>query len=128
MLLLSILILSVLFTIFSIPQQYTRPNRIILNSTIVQDGKYDHIAIALKTGKDVALKRTPIQFLTFLSRVKNVIMIGEAPGVFVGDVPMIDVYTNLYKQKRSEEELKPDENSLGWKSDAHKNIPVFLFD
>lgn len=56
---------------------------------------FEKWAIALKTGKDVALKRTPIQLMTFLAPVRNIIMIGEEPGVFVADVPMVDVVSKL---------------------------------
>lgn len=109
------------------------------------DPNFNNFAVALKTGKDVALTRTPIQILTYLSKLKNMIIIGEAPHVFVGNHEMVDVYTHLYDnltetktskrhvrdslQKRtstnSKSESKPDENSLGWKSDAHKNLPGF---
>lgn len=61
---------------------------------VTNSSRWDKYAFALKTGKDVALRRTPIQLMTFLAPVKNIILIGEAPGVFVGDVPMIDVCTN----------------------------------
>ncbi len=108
------------------PRRYPAMHYQFLGPKQTKDAKYDHIAIALKTGKDVALKRTPIQLLTFLYKLRNVVLIGEAPGVSVGDIPMLDVYSGLYtstKYKR-DDELKPDESSLGWKADAHKNIPV----
>jgi hypothetical protein len=131
MLLLGLSLGGILFTIVSLSTSGYSEKRVYFNNqTITKRARYDHIAIALKTGENVALKRTPIQFLTFLSPVKNVIMIGEAPGVWVGNVPMVDVYTNLYskKEKRSiGAELIPDENSPGWKADAHKNIPVVQF-
>ncbi|KAI8905174.1 hypothetical protein EDD86DRAFT_182583, partial [Gorgonomyces haynaldii] len=90
--------------------------------------KWSKYAFALKTGKDVALTRTPIQILTFLKHIDNVILIGEAPGVSVGSIPMLDVYTHLYddlKEKREDKEVIPDESSLGWKADAHKNMPGY---
>jgi hypothetical protein len=59
--------------------------------------KWDDFAIAVKTGREVALERVPIQLLTFLSDVKNKIIIGDGPNVTIGDYEMIDVYTNLYK-------------------------------
>lgn len=62
------------------------------------DPTWDSWAIALKTGQDVALTRTPIQLLTFLSSVRNKIVIGEAPGVTIGDQEMIDVFTGLYEK------------------------------
>ena len=69
---------------------------------------WDDFAIALKTGSDVALQRVPIQLLTFLSDVKNKIIIGDRPNVTVGDYEMIDVYTNLYNY--SEPSLKKSKN------------------
>ena len=62
------------------------------------DPAWDAWAIALKTGQDVALSRTPIQLLTFLSSVRNKIVIGEAPGVTIGNQEMIDVFTGLYEK------------------------------
>jgi hypothetical protein len=115
-------------------RKYTPHHYSTVEPSRLKEVRYDHLAVALKTGKDVALSRTPIQLLTFLYKIKNVVMIGEAPGVMVGDIPMLDVYTNLYEKtpnrlhKREETEVKPDENSLGWKSDAHKNIPVLGID
>lgn len=107
--------------------------------------KYDRYAVALKTGKEVALQRTPVQILTFLSQINNVILIGEAPGVSVGKYKMVDVFTHLYdkypvdeprktmhkrsmhnaKAKTGDREVKPDEASMGWKADAHKNFPGY---
>ncbi|KAJ3042522.1 hypothetical protein HDV00_007056 [Rhizophlyctis rosea] len=58
---------------------------------------YDHFAVALKTGQDMALTRAPVQLMTYLKAIRNMIVIGEAPGVFIGDIEMIDVYSDLYK-------------------------------
>ncbi|KAJ3304497.1 hypothetical protein HDV03_002706 [Kappamyces sp. JEL0829] len=100
-------------------------------------------AIALKTGQDVALKRTPIQLMTFLAPVRNVILIGDAPNVYVADVPMVDVISSLppseheglemrftpqserLQKRQAPDQVIPDENSRGWKHDAKKNIPGF---
>jgi hypothetical protein len=62
--------------------------------------QWDDFAIALKTGSDVALQRVPIQLLTFLSDVKNKIIIGDGPNVKIGSYKMIDVYTNLYNDSK----------------------------
>lgn len=109
---------------------------------------YDKWAIALKSGRDVALKRTPIQLMTFLAPVRDrMVIIGDAAGVFVADVEMVDVvtagqrnensgYVSVPKMirdategrqlvKRTVAEVVPDETSKGWKSDAQKNIPGF---
>ena len=77
-------------------------------SNLKFDPQWDDFAIALKTGSDVALQRVPIQLLTFLSDVKNKIIIGDGPNVTVGDYEMIDVYTNLYND--SKPSLKKSKN------------------
>jgi hypothetical protein len=63
--------------------------------------QWDDLAIALKTGSEVALQRVPIQLVTFLADVKNKIMIGNGPNITVGDIEVIDVYTNLYNETHS---------------------------
>ena len=65
-------------------------------SKIGNDSQWDDFAIALKTGKEVALERAPIQLLTFLADVKNKIIIGNGPNVTVGEMEVIDVITDLY--------------------------------
>jgi hypothetical protein len=77
-------------------------------SNLKFDPQWDDFAIALKTGSDVALQRVPIQLLTFLSDVKNKIIIGDRPNVTVGEYEMIDVYTNLYND--SKPSLKKSKN------------------
>lgn len=89
--------------------------------------KFDNLAIALKTGDEVGLARTPIQFLTFLNRVNNVVMIGDSSEFNIGDVPMINVVGNSTNRlaKRSRDEVKPAEGTKGWKSDAYKKYTIF---
>ena len=60
------------------------------------NSEWDHIAIALKTGSEVLLERTPVQLITFLATVRNKIIIGETPDQKVGRFEMIDVYSGLY--------------------------------
>ncbi|KAJ1555098.1 hypothetical protein HK405_003255, partial [Cladochytrium tenue] len=55
------------------------------------------LAIALKTGVSVAAERVPIQLLTFLRGFENLAIIGEAPGISVGDQDVVDVYTGQYE-------------------------------
>ncbi|KAJ1560649.1 hypothetical protein HK405_006386, partial [Cladochytrium tenue] len=55
------------------------------------------LAIALKTGVSVAAERVPIQLLTFLRDFENLVVIGEAPGISVGDQDVVDVYTGQYE-------------------------------
>ena len=59
------------------------------------DPKWDDLAIALKSGKDVALERVPIQLLTFLADVRNKIIIGD-DNVTIGEYEMIDVVNKHY--------------------------------
>ncbi|KAJ8327021.1 hypothetical protein QVD99_005110 [Batrachochytrium dendrobatidis] len=114
------------------------------------NSRFDKIAVVIKTGRDVALTRTPIQLLTFVEPIKNAIIIAEAGGVNVGRYDVVDVYTGLYKSLNESDPLEallqapkqatpakntkptaqsdsvvPDQNSLGWKADAHKNLPGF---
>lgn len=110
----------------------------------ISSHKWDSYAFALKTGKSVAVKRTPIQLMTFLKDVKNVLMIGDGKGVWVGDVEMMDVVGDSVEeyghdkapemmhdqvhghlQRRWAEQVIPDQSSRGWKDDAKKNIPGF---
>jgi hypothetical protein len=62
---------------------------------------YDKYAICLKTGQDVALERTPVQILTFLKHIKNVQVIGDGPGVSIGDYTMEDVVSHLYDYEKT---------------------------
>jgi hypothetical protein len=89
--------------------------------------RFDHIAIALKTGKDIALQRAPIQLVTFLREVKNKIIIGDET-MTIGKYTMLNVIssqTNSTLNKRDQKEVTPDEQSIGWKNDARKNIQGF---
>ncbi|KAJ1563959.1 hypothetical protein HK405_000166 [Cladochytrium tenue] len=96
------------------------------------------LAIAVKTGINVASDRLPIQLLTFLRRVQNFVVIGEAPGIRVGDLAVVDVYTGQYEASlarnesrydkgshllRRDDQIKADASSIGWQRDAHKNLP-----
>ncbi|KAJ3193379.1 hypothetical protein HK101_004933 [Irineochytrium annulatum] len=118
--------------------------------------RWDKYAIALKTGADTAAERASVQFVTFLSHVRNIIIIGESAGVFLGGRPVADVYSNVYDRaqkrvnlkkanngtaagevplaapvkppmiaRRALDKIKNVESSLGWKLDAHKNLPGF---
>jgi hypothetical protein len=69
---------------------------------------YKYFAVAVKTGQDTAINRAPIQLLTFLKRLDMIVLIGEAPGVFVGGLEVKDVYTGLY---RDEDNLKGESNA-----------------
>ncbi|KAJ3388732.1 hypothetical protein HDU92_001367 [Lobulomyces angularis] len=126
-----------------------------------KDESFSSFAVALKTGRETAADRVPIQLLTFLKKMKNVILIGESP-VNVGNVIVEDVYTDLYKKEQDfklldlvknnntkattkntrkhlaitpmtsklkdnsgNNKIIPDNNSAGWKADAHKNLPGF---
>ena len=58
---------------------------------------YKYFAVAVKSGRDTALIRLPIQLLTFLKRLDKVVIIGESDGVWVGNIPVKDVYTGVYE-------------------------------
>jgi hypothetical protein len=89
------------------------------------NSRFDHLAIALKSGKDVALHRVPIQLLTFLKPVKNKLIIGDANQT-IGSFDMLDVISDQERLgKRSQTEIKPNESSPGWTNDAKKNIHGF---
>ncbi|KAI8853723.1 hypothetical protein BC829DRAFT_439821 [Chytridium lagenaria] len=49
--------------------------------------KYDRFAVALKTGADVAVERASVQLVTFLSKIKKLAVIGEAPGFMLERIP-----------------------------------------
>ncbi|KAK9762062.1 hypothetical protein K7432_012545 [Basidiobolus ranarum] len=108
---------------------------------------YPEFAVAVKTGLEVVAERCAIQTNTFLRDVRNVILIAESSEVSLGDIPVYDVYTgtlnNPPKSRRSPEfetishtkntthQLKRrdkdgvvvNQESIGWKLDAHKNLP-----
>ncbi|KAJ3218900.1 hypothetical protein HDU67_003539 [Dinochytrium kinnereticum] len=58
---------------------------------------YDSLAVAVKTGGEVALKRMPIQLVTFLGPIRNLLIVGSEPDVTVGKFEVVDVYSDLYK-------------------------------
>lgn len=106
--------------------------------------RWETYAIALKSGKGIALGRIPVQLLTFLKDVENILVLGESPGISVGTHEMLDVCTHLYDKykdkpanwnltatskvdtaKQQSDKIVPDIQSLGWKLDAHKNLPGF---
>jgi hypothetical protein len=100
---------------------------------------FDKYAVSLKTGKEIALIRTPVQLLTFLRPVNNILIIGEAPDISVGKYKMIDVVSHLYDYEKNNDSVSifkrdtnldtsviVNEESAGWKSDAHKNFPGFI--
>lgn len=130
------------------PSTSDHPSNSLKYSSLVHDKKrWKKFAFAVKTGRDIVRERVPTLLSTFLKDVPNKILIGDAPGIDVGGVPMIDVYTHLYDGLKNEDgsdisfdiankaktapssldvkELVPDEDSLGWKSDTHKNLPGF---
>ena len=64
----------------------------------VPKSRFDHLAIAVKTGQDVAAERVPIQLVSFLKDVNNLMVIGDAANVVIGaNTEMYDVYSDLYE-------------------------------
>jgi Fringe-like len=106
-----------------------------------------NMAVGLKTGKETFMDRVPIQLLTFLAKLDNVLIFSEISGR-IGFTEMLDVIEQLYegREKPSEwedivkhrkaatekivsgnsNEQKPDTSRIGWKVDAHKNLPGFV--
>ncbi|KAJ1535282.1 hypothetical protein HK096_002782, partial [Nowakowskiella sp. JEL0078] len=105
----------------------------------------DHIAIALKTGSEVGVERVPIQLLTFLQDIKNIILIGDEHGYTIGPNVVHDVVSGLYEDLDIKSAIKarmvfedPENFNMtdypefeimkditGWQRDAHKNLPAF---
>ena len=57
---------------------------------------HNKFAMALKTGQETYLSRVPIQLLTFLSSVTDILLIGETSNLYVGTHRIHDVITHLY--------------------------------
>jgi hypothetical protein len=87
------------------------------------DKPLDRMAIALKTGKEVALQRVPIQLITFLKPVSSLLVIGDHVGT-VGAHAIHNVCSPLVK--RSSERVYENQSSIGWIQDAQKNIPGYV--
>ncbi|KAJ1568425.1 hypothetical protein HK405_002103 [Cladochytrium tenue] len=51
------------------------------------------LAVAIKTGAAVAADRIPIQQVTFVSRLRQHLYVGETPDLRVGNEEVVDVYT-----------------------------------
>jgi hypothetical protein len=108
---------------------------LIVKPEVTQDVNL-RIAVALKSAKDTAWDRVPMQVLTFLqaSMPKGVEMnwlaIGDKPNVRVGNVEIIDVNSHLYDNitvdivKRGDNVIV-NNNSDGWKNDQLKFLPGF---
>jgi len=120
------------------------PKPYLLQPQTPTNKTWNNFAIALKTGRQVSSSRVPIQLVTFLSDVEKLLIIGESEGI-VGGIIVNDVYSGLYDDDRSvpkiiAPKLEPrslkaaasssnsiivDKQSIGWQSDAHKNLPGF---
>ncbi|KAJ3278619.1 hypothetical protein HK104_002168 [Borealophlyctis nickersoniae] len=68
------------------------------NVSRVVKKKWDKYAFALKSGQETALDRAPMQLMTFLRDVRNLVIIGETPNMRVGDFEVADVFTDLYTE------------------------------
>ncbi|KAJ3013944.1 hypothetical protein HKX48_005432 [Thoreauomyces humboldtii] len=105
------------------------------------EDRLDMFAVALKTGVDVVHQRAPIQLMSYLKPIRNLIVIGDGE-VQVGDKTMINVIGDRYGPRDKDplleggqpkanpdspdaEAVTVDEDSLGWKADGHKNLPGF---
>ena len=97
-------------------------------------GPWDDWAVALKTGASVSASRVSIQMLTFMRNFKNIMYIADVNHTigetFVrGVVPETYLPSDLASEsgggKQENDQLVPDNDSAGWKLDAHKNLPGF---
>ncbi|KAJ1556537.1 hypothetical protein HK405_002599, partial [Cladochytrium tenue] len=66
-------------------------------NTAAFDPAFDDVAVAVKTGGEVAAARVPAQLVTFLRAVRNVMLLGDMPGLRVGDVEVGDVCSGTYE-------------------------------
>ncbi|KAJ3338929.1 hypothetical protein HDU93_008908 [Gonapodya sp. JEL0774] len=95
---------------------------------------WPEIAIALKSGQNANMERLELQVNTTLSSVRNLILVGDAT-ITVGGLKMINVLEGIdveFLDKLmysgatgdGEEHWETDkEKTLGWRVDAHKNLP-----
>jgi hypothetical protein len=81
------------------------------SSEMIKGNPLDEIAVALKTGQEVVMDRVPIQLVTFLKRVKHLVVVGDYEGL-IGEYVVKDVCSS--KQKRSTERLHENQTSIGW--------------
>ncbi|TPX52238.1 hypothetical protein SeMB42_g01575 [Synchytrium endobioticum] len=80
---------------------------------------YNYFAVAVKSGRDTALVRLPIQLLTFLKRLDKFVFIGESGGLWVGHIPLKDVYTGVYEEA---------ERNLAKKNLTKRSLPIDRMD
>jgi hypothetical protein len=105
--------------------------------------RWNNIAVAVKTGELTASTRLPIQLMTFLKNVPNVLYFGDSD-VKVGELKVIGVLKDLYQdgdysvipanappdqiekgpKKHKKKKIVSPEGE-GWAKDAHKNLPAF---
>lgn len=52
----------------------------------------------MHTGEQVAPTRVPVQLVTFLAPVRNMLVIGESPDTKIGHLPVHDVFSHLYDE------------------------------
>ncbi|KAJ3019605.1 UNVERIFIED_CONTAM: hypothetical protein HDU68_010592 [Siphonaria sp. JEL0065] len=91
----------------------------------------DNVAIVIHTGKQVIDKRMPMQMYTFLKEFKNLLIVADYEGEFMGE-PVVDVLDGLYDKTIERiaiaEGLKASRDSKvsggsGWGGDGYKFIP-----
>ncbi|KAI9335703.1 hypothetical protein BDR26DRAFT_936344 [Obelidium mucronatum] len=61
---------------------------------------FPQFAIALKTGGETVADRVPIQLMTFLADVENLVLIGDDVQGEIGNRQVVDVYSGLYEKTR----------------------------
>jgi hypothetical protein len=76
-------------------------------------GPYDKLAIAIKTGRKVVAQRLPIQLMTFLQHVPNILLIGEHPVQLGPDLSVHDVVSGVNPRMDLSEPDDDDDDEFG---------------
>eukprot|EP00877_Chromochloris_zofingiensis_P014369 jgi/Chrzof1/9186/Cz03g39040.t1 len=79
--------------------------------------KYSHIAVAVKTSQETALQRVPVQLLTFLKEIDNLLIIGDAPDLRVGNHTVVDVLHEALAL-----EFAAKDNLADWEADLFQSV------
>jgi hypothetical protein len=97
------------------------------NNDFQTSNRWKNVAVAIKTGKQVAADRIPILTETFLKNAPSIIFIGDKD-MKVGNTKVVGVLENLYEDNDLSVGSRPKnlvDEKQGWREDAHKNLPGF---
>ncbi|KAI9328639.1 hypothetical protein BDR26DRAFT_923355 [Obelidium mucronatum] len=93
----------------------------------------DNVAVVIHTGKQVIEKRMPVQMNTFLKDFKNLLLVADYDGEFMGH-HVHNVLDGLYEKTKARlgnseggnvSKTSRGDEGKGWDGDAHKFIPGF---